>query len=576
MANDNSDSNHRFPTTLVESVLRKAEAIPDRIAFQTEQGDGYSAYTHREFLQDISATCHFLEAQGVDKGARIGILARPCYAWEVADKATLGVGAITVGLDHKASTEDLCYVIKQAGLTGAFVENTALLDLLPQAIQAHLGFIVLMETEGEEASAQLSSLPAILARYAEQPLFTPRCQPDDIAVIIFTSGTTGNPKGIPLTHRQLTKTLPYTYDIFKNALGEHHRTLAWIPLYNGTGRMMGTINYFMEINQYFVKDPLTLFDRIKAIQPTYLVVVPRILEKVYGKIQDSLNSKSWLTRLFINTLFRLRMGYPSPRLRKRLGQRLADKIKAAVWGDSIEFLISGSAPVDANILRFFDAMGLPTYEVYGLSEIGVLVCMNRPGQSRYGSVGLPMPGMDVKLAPDQEILVKTDVSLPHYWSETDSSDIYDAQGYLKTGDLGEFNQGFLFIIGRKKELFKTSTGQRIAPVQIEQVYQDVPGVEHFMVVGAGQKYLAALITIDPAFEATTAKDAAQMHDYLAAEIAKRAGKLAANRQVKRFAILPEPLTVEAGEITPTLKLRRTFIENKYRQTIHSIYERDES
>lgn len=225
-------------------------------------------------------------------------------------------------------------------------------------------------------------------------------------------------------------------------------------------------------------------------------------------------------------------------------------------------------------MRFFDALGVPTYEVYGLSEIGSVVAMNRPGRKCYGSVGQPLDIVDVRLSPDGEVLAKSKAALENYWDELDQ-DLFDAEGYLRTGDLGEFRNGHLYIIGRKKEIIKTSTGQRISPVQVESVYKDIPGVDEIIVIGNGRKYLTALVAMNEGFR-LPAEENGTLDKYLAAEFAKRSVKLAPTRQVKRFAVLSEPLSVVEGEITATMKLRRAAIEEKHKKIIDAMYQQSEA
>ncbi len=336
---------------------------------------------------------------------------------------------------------------------------------------------------------------------------------------------------------------------------------------------MGSVNYFLGVPQYFVKDPLELFDKIKEIHPTYLVVVPRFLEKIHQQIFRRLQSRGVFSRLCFRCLLALR-GIPSKWLGQLTDRLFAARLRAAIWGREMRFLISGTAPVDAEILRFFDRLGVPTYEVYGLSEIGFLISMNQPGAKRYGSVGRPLEHVQVRIAEDNEVLAKTTAALESYWRQS-GDDLFDAAGYLKTGDLGEIRQGFLYITGRKKDIIKTSTGQRISPVAVERVYRQIAGIDEIVVIGNGRRYLTALVTPEEQFRSGVAGSGDSFESYLQKEIEKRRRELPRTRRIQRFTILPNPLSVSEGEVTPTLKVRRTIIEEKYRELIDLMYQEDE-
>jgi long-chain acyl-CoA synthetase len=557
------------PPLLVSVIADKLTRCPDRIAFYDDTSAGWRAISHRQFFRDANALAHSLAARGVARGDRIGVLSRPCYAWETADKATQLVGGVNVGLDYKSSPSDLAYVVKHAGIRGIVVENESLLTLLPAEVCAELEFVYLVDAPPERAGSRTWLLESELAQFANAGPFAPRARPEDVATILYTSGTTSHPKGIPLTHYQLAMNLPIMSEVFKEELKGEHRTLAWVPLYNGTGRMMSSINYYLDVEQYFVRDPMTLFDKIKPVAPTYLVLMPRITEKIYQAVCARLAQRPAAVRLFVRSLLALRRSLPFAA--PALDALMLRKLRQAIWGPRLRFLLSGSAPIDPAILRFFAGMGVETYEVYGLSELSVLVAMNRPGRVRYGSVGEPLPTMDIKLAEDREILVKSPAALARYWRD-EQSDLIDAEGYLKTGDLGELRDGYVYIVGRKKEIIKTSTGQRISPVAVENVYRDIPGIEQIMAVGDRRKYLTALISVEEKFKRTLDEQGRDVRRYLEEELAKRHHLLGANRQVKKFAVVPEPFSVENGQMTTTLKLRRAVIQAHYQDLIEAMYQ----
>ncbi len=563
----------RYPRTLVDSVEWRAVESPDGAGFLVREEAGWRAITNEQFRRDVCKVAAALRDRGVERGDRVAILARPCYEWEVADKATMYLGGISVGVDPRSSAEDVEYILGSVSPVGVFVENRDLLGPIGDADLGSLRFVCVMRrgsepTPGDDGGGQEVLDLQDHLRSEDSGEFEPLPRPDDLAVIIFTSGTTGRPKGIPLRHRQLVAMLPTLHELFRQdllAVGDL-RTVAWVPLHNGTGRLMSSANHFLGVAQHFVDDPTTLFDTIRAIDPHYLVVVPRVLERVYQQVRARLAESSLPVRAALRTLMALRRGHLAPLVDRLLLWRL----RAAIWGRDIRFLISGSAPVDPAILRFFDGLGVPTLEVYGLSEIPVLITMNRRGRIRYGSVGEPVPGMDVKIEPDGEIMVRSDAALERYWGE-EESDLLDGDGFLKTGDLGELRNGYLYIVGRKKEIIKTSTGQRISPVEVELAYRDIPGVDQLVAIGDRRPYLTALVAMEEDFLSRLEEDGTAVERYLRSELERRGNRLAANRRVKRFAVLPRPLSVEAGELTPTLKVRRPVIEKHFREVIDDLY-----
>ena len=563
---------HAFPQTLYEPVKLKAKANPNGVCFHSETANGWRAHTHGEFQADIIAAASALWHQGVRKGDCIGLLGPPSYEWEVADKAIMYLGAISVGLDSNATSETLAEVIEEAGIRALFVEDAAQLERIDQRARHRLAFIVLFQ---EGASLQHSAA-ALQVNWSEfctsgEGRETPKeeIRPEGIGAIIFTSGTTGRPKGIPLRHRQLATGFPLMDEIFEGET--NHTTLTWVPFYNITGRMMEANNYYMEVEQYFVKDPKTLLDKCKQVNPSYLVVLPRILEKVSQGIHAKLATQPAHLRVAFRLIMALRTAAQLSSIWSVTDKILIRKVRHAVWGTRLKFLISGSAPVDPNVLKFFDALGVPTLEVYGMSESGFLLTMNRPGRMRYGSVGEPLAHVKLKIADDGEVLVKSKATLEHYWGDKDTSALYDSEGFMKTGDLGRLDNGYLYLQGRKKEIIKTSTGLRIAPVAVEQAYQDIPGIENVVAIGNNRKFVVGLMALEVDFRAKLEAENRDPKAYLCEEVKQRNGRLRANEQIKKLALLPAPLCIEAGEITPTLKLRREAIEKKYQELIDGLY-----
>jgi long-chain acyl-CoA synthetase len=560
------------PKTLIDAVLRRAQEAPDAPAFFHETSQGWKPHANAQFRDDILTVAAALHERGVAKGDRVAVMAHPCYEWEVADKAVMYLGGITVGLDCRSGGSDLDYLLEKAGVRGLFVENSELLEQIPAKCLAQVAFVCVFDAP--PTNAECLSFKALISG---KPTSVPLCrtEPEDIGAIIFTSGTTGRAKGIPLRQRQLASAATVMREAFARELQPGEKTLAWFSPGNGTGRMLGSLFFELGVVQYFVKDPRTLFDKIKEVNPTFMVVVPRILEKTYSETRRRLNEKPWFARWGFGVLLMLRTLLPFSPVVKITDWLLLGKIRKAVWGSGLRLLFSGTASADPKILRWFQSLGVPTCEGYGLSEIGNLVAVNRPEDIRYGSVGRPLPTMEVSLAADGEILVKSPATLDHYWGE-EAGELFDDAGRLKTGDVGRIEGGRLYITGRKKELIKTSTGRRISPVEVERHYQDIPGIQQFIVVGNGRKHLSALVFADQTLQTRLAAEQNGLDAYVAREIEKRGKRLAEDKQIRKFAVLTKPISVEDGELTSTLKVRRMEIERRYRQLINSLYPQEAS
>lgn len=573
-------TNH-FPSTLIESARDRAEHFPEEIAFYEETPAGWIGYSNTTFLKDICALAYVLHTKGVRANDRVALMGRPSYWWEVCDKAVMYLGAITVGLDDRATPNELGQILGMVQAKGLFADSASKVQRQMGAAQlAVFSFVGVFSTPDiDELSGLALPLEQMLEEGRHQVNLSESlpcgATPEGIGALVFTSGTTGAPKGIPFSHRQLTCSLPLIKEIFADQEGVKHHTLAWLPLHNGTGRMMSTVNFYYGCAQYFVRDPYTLFDKIKQIKPTYLVLMPRLLEKVYGTVQQQLHLKPRWLRGFLAGLMAWRGAGMPAWCARWFDRKIGTPLRHKIWGTGMQFMLCGSAPVDPKILRFFAALGLPTFEVYGLSEIPMLITMNRPSALRYGSVGQPLPGNDIKLAEDGEVLLRSDLATRHYWGEGEtginSSELYTEEGYFRTGDLAQWRDGFLYLIGRKKEIIKTSTGQRIAPARIEAGFLAIPGVANFVVIGNGRRFLSALIALEPEFITQAQSTGVDLGEYLEREIQQVNQDLAHHHQVKKFALLPQPLSVEGEEITPSLKIRRARVEEKYKQMIDALY-----
>jgi long-chain acyl-CoA synthetase len=357
-----------------------------------------------------------------------------------------------------------------------------------------------------------------------------------------------------------------------------------LPLSNGTGRFIVLMGFHLGAHQYFVRDPAQIMASIKEINPTYMFGVPRFFEKVHDGLMTKLGEQRAWIRAAVRSVLRAKGAVKTPAIRAALDRLFVGKIRRAVFGDGMRFMFCGSAPTDPAVLRFFDALGIPIYECYGVSESAILLAMNRPGHTRFGTVGKLLEGNRMRIAEDGELLVRGEAMFAGY-VDSDNTGLFDADGYYHTGDLARLDGEYLVLTGRKKEIIKTSTGMRISPVEVEQAYGRIEGVDQLVAVGNGRRFIAALVTLDSAaMRAWCAQHGIAVHtdagmaassevrQYVESELQVRQDRLAEYKQVKKFVIVPVPFSPESGELTPTMKLRRAVIEAKYKDEIDAMYQ----
>jgi long-chain acyl-CoA synthetase len=401
-------------------------------------------------------------------------------------------------------------------------------------------------------------------------------RPDDVATIVHTSGTTGVPKAIPHTHRRLCVAVEALLDVFAD-IGEGSRLVSWLPMSGLFQRMVNLCACARGATTWFVDDPREIMARVAEIEPHIFIGVPRFYEKLDRGIAARIDRAAPIQRRLVRwglaageRFARARRGgVQSDALasaRHRIADRLVLRRIRSVMGGNIRYLISGSAPMPLWLLERFDAVGLPILEAYGVSEDTVPVAANRPERQRFGSVGEPLPGNEVRIGDDGEIEVRGAGLFDGYLGRNAAASGIGPDGYYRTGDTGRFDDdGYLYLSGRRADAFKLSTGRWIEPAEIEAVYRRIDYVDQFVVVGRHRASPAALVVVDP--QRTTPIARARVADDLAA-----AGTaLAPYQRITRFELLPGPLTIDNDELTPSLKLRRGVIEARYADVIDRLY-----
>jgi long-chain acyl-CoA synthetase len=538
-----------------------------------------------------------LIALGIEPGDRVAILSNTRPEWTLADAGTLCAAATVVPVYHTNSPAECEYVVSHSGARVVFCEDAEQAAKIAQ-IRGRcptLETVVMLtgEAEGAISLAQLRAAGRDVPDSAVDE-HVAGIRPDDLATLVYTSGTTGPPKGCMLTHANWTSTV----DMYVDRLQLHGGSFfLFLPLAHVMARI--TQMFTLEIGAtliFWQRDPATLLEDLKEANPTHFAAVPRLFEKIHTAASVGIAEESALKRRIFNWAlrtgreFRAREDAGEPigwllQRRHALADRLVLSKIRALFGDRLDFAISAAAPIAADVLFFFNAVGVRVLEAYGMTESTAAGALNTLEEWRVGKVGRALPPGEIQLAEDGEILMSGPHVFLGYFRDPEATADTVSQGWLRTGDLGSRDdQGFVAITGRKKEIIITSSGKNITPTNIENALRESRWISQAVVYGDNRPYLVALITLDPdeipalAEETGAPPDAARMaHDdrvreVIQAEIDVANERFARIEQIKRFAILPHDLTQADGELTPTLKVKRRIVYDKYAPDIQKLYE----
>jgi len=578
------------------SVFEHERDDPDHVILQRLVDGAWTDVTCAQAAAQIRATALGLIAEGVNAGDRVAILSATRYEWVILDYAILSVGAVTVPIYETSSPDQVRWVLEDSGAVLAVTETDAhaqtvkeLADELPA-----LRKVLRIESSGPTALDELSEAGASVdasqldARLAD-------LQAGDPATLIYTSGTTGRPKGVQLTHSNLVSEIRGASTCFPTLLRKGGRLLVFLPLAHVLSRALSMTAFANKVTLGYTSDIKSLVPMLGVFKPTVVVSVPRVFEKVYNNAELNARDagRGKIFELAAHTAIEwsraLDTGGPSLLLRARhaLFDRLVyGKLRAALGGNCTAS-IAGGAPLGARLGHFYRGVGVSIYEGYGLTETSAAITVNRVGDLRVGTVGKLLAGNSLAVAEDGELLVKGGVVFSGYWrNENATNEAIDADGWFHTGDLGNVDDdGFLSIVGRKKEIIVTAGGKNVAPAVLEDQLRAHPLISQAMAVGDAKPFIGALIAIDPeAFDgwkqhhgkAATAsvEDLADDPD-LVAEIdvaVKQANEAVSKAEaIRKFTILPVDFTVSTGELTPTLKVKRKVVADKFADEIESLY-----
>ena len=568
-------SNENTVSRLLE---QRAAETPNGVAFQREAEDGsWQPTLWHEFAARVDTLARAMYASGLRKGDRLALIAPVSLEWELLHHAALAMGVVVVGLDAHDLPERLAVMIEQADITAFAVSDARVLSQVSDSrlnrchVLLALGWVAdaRQALRGWRTWEAFESAATITELRPEAPTA------DDTATIIFTSGTTGAPKGIAYRNGQVCLAIEAIRDAF-SFVGSDGRLLCWLPLSNLFQRMVSLAGLRQGAATYLLADPRRVMQVVAQVSPDIFVGVPRFYEKLYDGLLDSIAAMAPLKRKLISWAWEIgrrssrcvREGREAPLWLKcthAAADRLILRRVRGVMGWRLRCMVSGSAPTPIYLLKEFHGLGWLVLEAYGLSENVIPMAMNHIDAFRFGTVGPPVPNNEIVVTGDGAIWVRGAGLFNGYLGEADRQ-AFDADGYYLTGDLGQLEgDGFLRLTGRSGDMIKTSSGRRIAPAAAEVLLQQLPGVDQAMLVGAGRKGPVALCTLARAWT-----DTAQRLEF---ESQLRHHTLLINEAERPMAIglLDAPFCITAGELTPNLKLRRSVIEAKQAALIEELY-----
>jgi long-chain acyl-CoA synthetase len=537
-------------------------------AFLEEEPDGWREVSWDEAARRIDALAQALLARGVGHGDKVAILARTRLEWGLLDWAIMSIGAVVVGLYPTTATSECGYILEHAEAVLAFVEDE---EQLAKVGQVREQLPLLREV------ILFSELPA-LEREGNGQAEPPDVDEDDLATLIYTSGTTGPPKGVMLTHRNLVAAATHNE---RPLIVQDDVVVLFLPLAHCYGRLVCQSSAFHGYSVAFCADVARIAEALERVRPTVFPAVPRVWEKIHatvvGEVERASGLKhslgSWALGVGSRVSRRTRSGSALP-LRLRAERAIADKLVfakvRAKLGGRLRWGGSGAAPLGLDVLEFFDAVGILIIEGYGLTESSASATVNFPDEVRFGTVGRPVENCEIKLADDGEILLRSDTIFAGYYKDPEATRAaLTDDGWLRTGDVGELDaDGYLRITDRKKDIIITAGGKNIAPQNLENALKSSRYVSQALVIGDRRPYVTALITLDEQEVASSGRDAHELVQELVDTVNDDHARV---EQIKRFAILPRDFTIEDGELTPTLKLRRRVVHEHFAHEIESLY-----
>jgi long-chain acyl-CoA synthetase len=582
--------------TVADLLPKAAELYGPNVAVKYKEGDQWLSKTFAEVQEIVMPLALGLVELGIQKGDRVSILGNTRPEWTYFDFAALSIGATVVPIYQTNSPEECRYVLENSDSRVVIVEDAEQLekvrqvrDQLPQLEQ-----IVMMTGDAEDALSmdELAAKGSGDAGHWAQ--LYEAVAPEDICTFIYTSGTTGPPKGCIISHGNYRAMLDMVKET--SVIEEGDVTYLYLPLAHSFALLIQLGSYDLGTTiAYWERDPLKILPNLAELKPSYFPSVPRIFEKIYTAATSAMEKEGGLKKTIFNWAIKTgekmreteragrKPGFLLQRQYAFADKKVLSKIRG-LFGGNIRLAVSGAAPINPEILRFFDAAGVLVLEGWGMTETSTAATISSPDDFKVGTIGKPFPGCEVKIADDGEILVKGPNVFQGYHKNPEATAETIVNGWLHTGDIGEVDSdGFIKITGRKKDIIITAGGKNITPANLEAEIKQHPLVSQCVVVGDRRPYLVALVTLDPeeavkyAQENNLSEDPSQLASNsdvkasIEAHVEQVNQNFARVEQVKKIAILPQDLSQENGELTPTLKVKRAVVAQKHEGAIEQLY-----
>ncbi|WP_037190319.1 MULTISPECIES: AMP-dependent synthetase/ligase [Nocardiaceae] len=578
--------------SMADTVYRYEKESPNFVPFQRLVNGNWTDVTAARFAAEVAAAAKGLIASGIELGDRVAILSATRYEWVVLDYAIWSAGGCTVAIYETSSADQAQWILEDSATKLLVVETAAHASNLKEVTE---GAKDLREVPQIDAGA-IDELTTRGAGVSDEDLHARRHQVSAAspATLIYTSGTTGRPKGVQLTHANFYAEVQATQIALHDSMKEGNRTLMFLPMAHVFARAVSFGSFESKVTVGHTSDVTTLVDQFAVFKPDFILSVPRVFEKVYNSAKQkahdggkgSIFDKAAATAIEWSEAQEKGGAGLVLNLKHTVFDKLVySKLRAALGGNCTR-AVSGGGPLGARLGHFFRGAGVPVYEGYGLTETSAAITVNTTKEQRVGTVGKPIDGHSVKVAEDGELLLKGPVVFSGYWHNEKATAEAIVDGWFHTGDLGAIDQeGYVSITGRKKEIIVTAGGKNVAPAVLEDALRANAIISQCLVVGDAKPFIGALITLDP--EAMPGW--LQRHDLAAdipfSELSKNADLVAeidkavaeANKkvsnpeQIKKYTILENDFTVETGELTPTMKLKRNIIHAERGSDIEAIY-----
>lgn len=589
---------------LVDAFEKTVKRYGTRVCFRYVDEGSWQSLNWLDVRERVVKIAGGLKALGVNPGDRVAIFSKTRFEWTLADLGILASGGVVVPIYESSTTEQAEFVLNDCEAKIVFVENQAQYEkikkILPHLNQLKqvISFDTLSlkgRTDGVYSFEDILMLGSQDGETVYQKALT-ILTPDMDASFVYTSGTTGNPKGAILTHGNFLAEIEAFVEVFH--LEPHFETLLFLPLAHIFARVLQYFQTCTGFIQCYAEGLDKILDNISQVKPHFIASVPRIFEKIHARTLQNAQASSptkqkifrWAcqigeerARLMINKQFiPLTLSLKYKLAHKLVYAKLHQKL-----GGRLQFFISGGAPLAKELADFFNAFGLVILEGYGLTETSAAISINRFDALKPGTVGQAVPGAEFKIAPDGEILTRGKMVFRGYYKNPQATaEAIDAEGWFHTGDIGEFDsEGFLRITDRKKDIIVTAGGKNVAPQNIENLIKTDPYISQIVVHGDRRKFLSALITLDQPQIENFAKqhsipyakyedlvNSEKIYNFIRTRIDEKNKQLAKYETIKRFAILPHDFTVESGELTPTLKIKRKVISTRYQGILDRFYQ----